>query len=72
MYENDKGQYEISAILSPDQLKFLLEFALLDLLRKGLMIPLVDGESVTLVEFGKEKQELESANEDISYTRQPS
>ena len=53
IYENQDGQHEINAVLTEDQHKFLIEFALLELLRKGLMIPVVHNDEVTLIEFGK-------------------
>jgi hypothetical protein len=55
IYENEAGQHELNAVLTADQLKFLIEYSLLDLLRKGLMIPEVNGDQVTLIEFGKMK-----------------
>jgi hypothetical protein len=55
LYENNEGQHELNAVLTEDQLKFLIEYALLELLRKGLMIPEVHNDQVTLIEFGKMK-----------------
>lgn len=61
IYENDEGQHQLDAVLSPEQLKFLLEYALLELLRKGLMVPVVHNESVTLVDFSQSENETSDA-----------
>jgi hypothetical protein len=62
IYENQDGQHEINAVLTEDQHKFLIEFALLELLRKGLMIPVVHNDEVTLIEFGKGNADVEASN----------
>lgn len=59
IYENDDGQYEFNAVLDDKQHKFLIEFALLELLRKGLMLPVVNDDQVTLVNFDNESKEKE-------------
>jgi hypothetical protein len=64
LYENDAGQHELNAVLTEDQLKFLIEYSLLDLLRKGLMIPEVNGDQVTLIEFGKVKEQVDNEASD--------
>jgi len=65
IYDNQKGSHEFKATLSEDQLKFLLEYALLDILRKGMMIPLVHDDQLTLVEFEKAKPVEAADAEDI-------
>ena len=60
LFENDEGQHELNAVLTEDQLKFLIEYSLLDLLRKGLMIPEVNNDQVTLIEFGKVKEQVDN------------
>ena len=65
IYENQDGQHEINAVLTEDQHKFLIEFALLELLRKGLMIPVVHNDEVTLIEFGKNTNE-QTLNTELS------
>ena len=62
IYGNQDGQHEINAVLTEDQHKFLIEFALLELLRKGLMIPVVHNDEVTLIEFGKGNADVEASN----------
>jgi hypothetical protein len=64
LYENNEGQHELNAVLTEDQLKFLIEYALLELLRKGLMIPEVHNDQVTLIEFGKVNATETVDNED--------
>ncbi len=37
--ENEDGSFEFSATITPMQHQFLIEYALQDLIRKGLFIP---------------------------------
>ncbi len=58
--EREDGSYEFTANLSPAQHKFLIEFAIQELLRRGLSVPLVNEEDnmVTIV-----KMESDETNE---------
>ena len=44
--ENQDGTFEFTANLTPEQHQFLIEYAVQDLLRKGLFIPEVDDNNV--------------------------
>ena len=47
----EDGTRELTAHLTEDQHKFLLEYAIADILSKGVMIPHVKDDVVTIVEM---------------------
>jgi len=49
--ENDNGTRELQATLTDEQHRYLLEYALADIMSKGVMVPVVHDEVVTLVEI---------------------
>jgi hypothetical protein len=45
------GTRELTAVLTPDQHRFLIEYAISDILSKGVMLPHVKDDVVTIVEL---------------------
>lgn len=61
--EREDGTYEFTANLTEAQHKFLLEFAIQDLLRKGLSVPIMgeDDEVVSIVNMKDDDEDPNSA-----------
>lgn len=47
----EDGTRELTAVLTEDQHRFLMEYAIADILSKGVMIPHVKDDVVTIVEM---------------------
>ena len=56
----EDGTRELTAHLTEDQHKFLLEYAIADILSKGVMIPHVKDDVVTIVEMDTTEVKVQS------------
>ena len=56
----EDGTRELTAHLTEDQHKFLLEYAIADILSKGVMIPHVKDDVVTIVEMDTNEVKVQS------------
>ena len=59
----EDGTRELVAHLTEDQHRFLMEYAIADILSKGVMIPHVKDDVVTIVEMDTNNVKQESASE---------
>ena len=57
----EDGTRELTAVLTEDQHKFLMEYAIADILSKGVMIPHVKDDVVTIVEMDISNETSHSA-----------
>ena len=51
LVETADGTVEFSAVLTEEQHKFLIEYAIQDILRKGVAIPVVQDDVVTIMKL---------------------
>lgn len=58
--QREDGTRELTADLTEDQHKFLIEYAIADILSKGVMIPHVKDDVVTIVEMDTNNVETSS------------
>jgi len=49
--EKEDGKRELTAVIDEQQHRYLLEHALADILSKGVMVPVVHDDVVTIVEM---------------------
>ena len=54
--EKEDGNFEFIAFLTPEQHTFLIEFAIQEMIRRGLSIPFTSSEIVSVISESETKQ----------------
>ena len=61
--QHEDGSRELTAFLDEAQHRFLLEYAIADILSKGVMVPHVKDDVVTIVEMDTNQTHVDTATE---------